>query len=242
MLLFGVVFSAQTLVGGILGIYVFLMIVSWVIVRKYSTQPRDIEAYNSFKHDFAADENQKILFIPGGPNLFTPTQTTIFGHCLRFLTQKKDKLAKKDLRLLVTDPFKYYYLEEHIANHQINARVDFVAIDQIGFVTAGLGLIDRFAPDVTFYTASLGFEVLILGEAASRYGSFYSAPDQVSTLPDAAVASKAVVIGEEVYALPFCENPQEKPLADRVFFLANDIAKGLIIILIIGETIYRSFF
>jgi hypothetical protein len=224
-----------------IGFYLVLLAISCLILRKRGLEPREIEAYEDYIADFEGDEAREILLIPGSLNLLSVTQTVAFSQCLKFLTNFKDELKSKNVTIAVTCPFKYSYLCEHIDLHQLNAKVEFLALDQASFIMAGMGFIERNSPNLTFFCGSFGYEVLILGEVAGCHGNFYSAPENVSSLPDATVASKDVVMGEELFALPYWEKTEESDFADKVFFLTNDIVKALIILGILFGSAYQGY-
>ena len=218
-----------------------VLVYLFLFLRKKELEPREIEAYESFIADFENEENQEVLLIPGVLSLLSVSQTVVFSQCLKFLTNFKDELQNKNLTIAVTCPFKYSYLQEHIELHQLNAKVEFLALDQGSFIMAGMGFIERNAPEVTFFPGSFGYEVLILGEVAGCHGNFYSAPESISTLPDATVASKKVVMGEEMFALPYWEKTEENDFVDKVFFLTNDIVKAAIILVILFGSAYQGY-
>lgn len=220
----------HTYVGVFLGLFFGCLVVSWLIIKYKDWQKREILAYTDFKKDLFATSDQQVLMLPGTISIFSPEQVIALEHCQRLLLKEKDQFQNIRTDILVACPFKYAILTDFITEHSIKARVEFLSIDGTSFVSAALGYIDRTEPAVTFLNGAFGIECLMLGDTANNYGVTYQGSDQKSPLSDGAFVAKGLFICEEMYALPSFEG---ETMPDKVFLLANDLCRALIICIII---------
>ncbi len=227
----------RELVQYLLGGYLVILAFAWIYLRKKGPRLPLPPQYDQFKQAFSEASGKNMLFIPGSWSLLNADQAAVFGHCLKFLKNHQQELAERNLTITVSCPFKYGILMDHIAEFNIRAEVEFLALSDMAFTYANMGVVARQSPAVTFYSGCGSAEVLSVGDTARVNGSFFSAVDSFGSMPDAFIVSDCLMMAEEMYALQACESPE---LSDQVFLLANDIMRFIFILIILAGSIYLS--
>lgn len=217
-----------------LGTFIFSLGLAWIISRKTKWEKREIQGYNAFKANVFNRDNQKLILIPGNYSFFSAEQVIALEHCQRFLIENKNSFAHVEINILVSCPFMYEILQNYISVNNINANIDFIALEQFGFIMAAMGIMSRTQPTVAFNNSVFGVEGLMIGEACNEFGDYYLGSTHFSALADGSVSAKHLLMSEEVFALPAYEN--EKPV-DKIFLIASDICRLIIIIIIIFGSI-----